>query len=147
MKATEGKIGRVFVLRLEDGDMIPACIEEFAASKGIKTGHVVLVGGIGEGQLVVGPRHSAEMPPEPMLLPVDGAHEAVANGVLAPDASGKPILHIHGALGRSGQTIAGCLRHGVKTWLVAEAVIYEIVGAKAARKKDKASGFTLLEVE
>ncbi|MDD5127854.1 MAG: DNA-binding protein [Dehalococcoidales bacterium] len=147
MKATEGKIGRVFVLRLEDGDIVPDCIEEFAASKGIKTGHVVLVGGIGEGQIVVGPRKSAQMPPEPMLLPVDGAHEAVANGILAPDESGKPVLHIHGALGRSGQTITGCLRNGVKTWLVAEAIIYEITGAKAARKKDRKSGFTLLEVE
>lgn len=95
----------------------------------------------------MGPRKTEEMPPDPMLLPVDGAHEVVANGILAPDETGKPVLHIHGALGRSGQTITGCLRHGVKTWLVAEAIIYEITGARAVRKKDTKSGFTLLEVE
>lgn len=47
MKATEGKPGRVFVLRLEDGDIVPDCIKQFAAAKNIKVGHVVLVGGIG----------------------------------------------------------------------------------------------------
>jgi len=34
MKACEGKIGRVFVVRLEDGDVVPECIERFARKKG-----------------------------------------------------------------------------------------------------------------
>ena len=94
---------------------------------------------------MVGPRRSHEMPPEPMLLPIDGAHEVAGVGVLAPDENGKPVLHIHAALGRSGQTMTGCLRPGVKTWLVAEAILYEILGAKVKRVKDKKSGFTLLQ--
>ncbi|MFA5367898.1 MAG: PPC domain-containing DNA-binding protein [Dehalococcoidia bacterium] len=145
MKSCEGKIGRVFILRLEDGDVLPECIERFAAENHISTGNVILVGGIGDGQIVVGPRHSEQMPPEPMLLPVDGAHEVAGVGVIAPDESGKPVLHIHAALGRSGQTMTGCLRPGVTTWLVGEAIIYEIVGAKAMRVKDKKSGFSLLQ--
>ena len=52
-----------------------------------------------------------------MLLPIDGAHEVAAVGVIAPGEDGKPVLHIHGALGRSGKTTAGCLRPGVTTWL------------------------------
>ncbi len=146
MKATEGRLGRVFVVRLEDGDVVPDCIERFAEEKAIKVGHVILVGGIGGGQVVVGPRVSTEMPPEPMLLPVEGVHEVAGVGVLAPGPDGKPTLHIHAALGRAGQTITGCLRPGVTTWLVGEAIIYEIVGAKAARVKDKKSGFSLLEI-
>ena len=146
MKASEGKIGRVFVIRLEDGDMLPSCIERFAEEKGISTGHVILVGGIGEGQIVVGPRRSDEMPPEPMLLPIDGAHEVAGVGVIAPGEDGKPVLHIHAALGRSGSTMTGCLRPGVKTWLVGEAILYEIVGTSAKRVKDEESGFNLLEV-
>lgn len=147
MKASEGKIGRIFVIRLEDGDVIPDCIESFAKEKGITTGQVILVGGIGAGQVVVGPRRSDEMPPEPMLLPVDGAHEVVGVGVIAPDKDVKPVLHIHAALGRSGQTLTGCLRYGVKTWLIGEAIIYEITGTRAVRSKDSKSGFTLLDVE
>ncbi len=146
MQASEGRIGRVFVVRLEDGDVVPDCIERFAAEKGISVGHVILVGGIGDGEVVVGPRDSAEMPPEPMLLPVDGAHEVVGAGIIAPDKDGKPVLHIHASLGRSGQTLTGCLRPGVKTWLVGEAIIYEILDAKASRLPDKASGFDLMEV-
>jgi len=146
MKASEGRMGRVFVMRLEDGDVLPDCIERFAAEKGISVGQVILVGGIGGGEVVVGPRDSEEMPPEPVLLPVDGAHEVAGVGIVAPDKEGKPVLHIHAALGRSGQTLTGCLRPGVKTWLVGEAIIYEILGAKATRLPDKESGFDLMEV-
>ena len=146
MKATEGRMGRVFILRLEDGDVVPESIEEFADEKGIVTGQVVLFGGIGGGQVVVGPRQSGVRPPEPMLLPLDGAHEVAGVGVIAPSADGKPVLHIHAALGRSGKTTTGCLRPGVKTWLVAEAVIYEILGADAVRLSDEESGMALLRV-
>ncbi|UCD09721.1 MAG: DNA-binding protein [Dehalococcoidales bacterium] len=147
MKVSEGRIGRVFVIRLEDGDVVPECIEKFAEDNGISVGQVVLVGGIGGGEVVVGPRHSDDMPPDPVLLPVDGAHEVAGVGVLAPDEAGKPVLHIHGALGRSGKTLTGCLRPGVTTWLVAEAVIYEILDIKVTRIYDEASQFKLLEVE
>ena len=145
MKASEGRLGRVFVIRLEDGDMVPGSIERFAEENGISVGHVILVGGIGEGDVVVGPRRSHERPPQPMLLPIDGAHEVAGIGVIAPDERGRPVLHIHAALGRSGKTTTGCLRFGVKTWLVGEAIIYEILGAKVARVRDMNSGFDLLE--
>lgn len=146
MKASEGKIGRVFLLRLEDGDVLPECIERFAAEKSIKTGQVVLVGGIGGGQVVTGPRRSDVMPPEPLLIPVDGAHEVVGVGIIAPDKSGRPVLHIHASLGRAGRAITGCLRPGVTTWLVAEAIIFQVTGLSARRMPDKKSGFDLLEV-
>ncbi len=145
MKASEGRLGRVFVIRLEDGDVLPECIERFAEENGVAVGHVILVGGIGDGEVVVGPRRSGQRPPEPMLLPIDGAHEVAGVGVLAPGEDGKPVLHIHAALGRSGSTITGCLRPGVTTWLVAEAILYEILDARVARIRDSESGFQLLE--
>ncbi len=145
MKACEGRIGRVFVIRLEDGDVVPECIERFAEESGVFVGHAILVGGIGAGDVVVGPRRSEERPPTPMLLPIDGAHEVVGVGVLAPGEDGKPALHIHAALGRAGQTMTGCLRYGVTTWLVGEVILYEILGADVARIKDEQSGFELLE--
>jgi len=147
MKAGQGRTGRVFVIRLEAGDVVPDCIERFAEEKGVSVGQVILVGGIGDGQVVVGPLRSEEMPPEPLFLPVDGAHEVAGVGVLAPGEDGKPTLHIHAALGRSGQTLTGCLRPGVTTWLVAEAILYEILGVDAVRVTDEESGFALLEVK
>jgi len=144
MKASEGRLGRVFVIRLEDGDKLPDCLEEFAREKGITHGQAILVGGIGSGDVVVGPRNSEQRPPEPMLLPIDGAHEVLAVGVLAPDAKGKPVLHIHGALGRSGKTTTGCFRPGVFTWVVGEAILIELLGVTASRLKDPETGFYLL---
>ncbi|NJD04851.1 MAG: DUF296 domain-containing protein [Ruminiclostridium sp.] len=146
MKATEGRIGRVFVLRLEDGDMVPESIEKFALDNGIEVGHATLLGGIKKGNIVVGPRNMAELPPVKMTYPIDDAYEIVASGLIAPDEKMKPVLHIHGALGRSEKSICGCLREGVETWLVGEAIIYEIIGADAIRILDDKSGFVLLNV-
>ena len=147
MQAAEGKMGRVFMLRLEEGDLLPAVIEHFAEEKSIKNGFVLLVGGIGSGQVVVGPRITEQMPPDPMLLPIDGAHEVVGVGVLAPGENGKIGMHMHAAMGRSGKTTTGCIRPGVKTWLVAEAIVYEITGIDARRILEKKSGFGLLQVK
>ena len=146
MKASEGHIGRVFVIRLENGDVIPDCIERFASERKISLGQVLIIGGIGKGQVVVGPRDSDEMPPEPMLIPIDGAHEVVGIGLIASNKQGQPVLHIHAALGRSGNSTTGCLRPGVTTWLVGEAIIHEILGVDAVRVLSKDTGFDLLEV-
>lgn len=147
MKACEGQIGRAFVIRLEHGDVVPTCIERFAEENKISAGHVIMVGGIDTGEVVVGPRYSNEMPPQPMLLPVDNAHEVLGVGVLAPGEDGKPVLHMHAALGRSGATMTGCLRPGVSTWLVGEVIIYEIVAADVTRVRDQESGFILLDIK
>ncbi|HHN46366.1 MAG TPA: DUF296 domain-containing protein [Planctomycetes bacterium] len=145
MRYTEGRVGRVFVVRLEHGDEIPSCIENFAAGKNVLHAQAIIVGGIGGGQIVVGPRRSDVLPPDPMLIPVDGAHEVVGVGVIAPDATGRPVLHMHAALGRSGGTATGCVRPGVTTWMVGEVVLIELEGVQATRIMDAATGFALLE--
>ena len=81
-----------------------------------------------------------------LFLPLDGAHEVVSVGVIAPDERGKPVLHIHAALGRSGNTTTGCLRPGVTTWMVGEVILVEITGTDAARVLNKKTGFERLQV-
>lgn len=145
MKACEGQIGRVFVIRLEDGDEMPVCVERFAAEKRVRAGFAIFVGGVGDGELVVGPRRSTERPPQPMTLPLTEAHEVLGAGVLAPKEDGTPVLHMHASLGRMGTSLTGCIRPGVKTWLVGEVILYEVVGVDVARVADQATGFSLLE--
>jgi len=41
--------------------------------------------------------------------------------------------------------MTGCLRPGVKTWVVAEAILYEITGIDMARIMDEDTGFALLQ--
>lgn len=132
MKVSEGIVGRVFVVRLEDGDELPGVIENLAREKGIRAASVVLVGGIGSGKVVVGPETPA-VPPEPMIRELDGVHEIVGVGTLFCNEKGEPKLHLHGAMGRDGRTITGCTREGVKVWLVVEAIITEITGTGARR--------------
>ncbi len=133
------------MIRLENGDLIPDCLEEFAGEKKIKAGLVTVIGGVGVGNIVTGPRKTDEMPPEPIITPVDEAHEVSATGVIALDEQGQPKLHMHGSLGRNGNVLAGCFRPGLKTWLVGEVVICEILGVDSKRVLDQESGFALLE--
>ena len=146
MKGVEAGIGRVFIIRLEDGDRLPECIEKFAADHRIVTGQVFFIGGSAKGQVVVGPRKTREMPPDPVLLPFTEAHEVLGIGLLAPGENDKTVLHMHAAFGRGEKVIAGCIRFGIDTWLIGEVVIYEIVKARVKRTRDKKSGFELLDV-
>jgi predicted DNA-binding protein with PD1-like motif len=147
MKAIEGKLGRIFILRLEHNDALPKCIEDFAAEKQIQLAQVVFIGGIYNGNLVAGPRNTGDSRPDPIVLPVHEASDAAAVGIIAPAENGRPALHMHGALGRAGQTMAGCFQAGVSVWLVGEAVIYEILSeSKAKRIVDKTAKLTLFEI-
>ncbi len=146
MRCSEGKIGRVFVIRLEDGDKLPEVIEDFAKGKGISRGMCLLIGGIGDkGKIVVGPEDGETMPVVPMVTELSGVHEIVGVGTLFPDSNGNPSLHMHAALGREGKTITGCIRLGIETWKLGEVVLLEITDNTACRKKDPALGFNLME--
>lgn len=147
MIASEGSVGRVFVLRLEDGDRLPECIERFAGEQGVSRGLCALVGGIGEGRLVVGPEHPDASPVVPMLHSLEGVHEAAAVGTLFPDAEGSPRLHMHAALGREGRTRTGCIRQGIDVWKLGEFVLLEILGVRLSRRKDAETGFEVLVPE
>jgi hypothetical protein len=46
MRVSEGGTARVFVIRLEDGDMVPTCIERFAHQQGVSVAHMIMVEGV-----------------------------------------------------------------------------------------------------
>jgi len=144
MQYSEGTIGRVFTLRLEDGERVPDCIEQFAKEHDIMVAHCTLIGGIDKGNIVVGPEDGDAPVIEPMLFPIEAAHEVAAMGTLFPNEDGVPVLHMHAALGRDGKTHTGCIRPGLDVWLVGEVIIMEILNTDMLRKKDTKSGLTLL---
>jgi predicted DNA-binding protein with PD1-like motif len=140
-------MGRVVVMRLEDGDVVHECIERVAAAEGISRGFALLVGGVDQDStVVVGPEDGGVRPVVPMERVLYGVHEAAGVGTVFPDEKGRPVLHMHAALGRDDRTVAGCIRRGVKTWVVLEAILVEIVGNDAVRRADPATGFDLLQV-
>lgn len=147
MKSAEGRIGRAFVLRLEDGDRIPDCIEQFAKENGIVGALCALLGGIGEGTLVVGPEDGDASPIVPILEHFKSVHEAAAVGTIFLDEENNPRLHMHAALGREGRTRSGCVRTGVDVWKICEVVILEILDTRMVRRLDETTGFQVLSKE
>ncbi len=140
-------MGRVFVLRLEDGDRVPDCIEEFAKENGINGALCALVGGIGGGTIVVGPEQPDASPIVPILNTFKSVHEAAAVGTIFADEENIPRLHMHAAFGRDGHTRTGCVRTGVDVWKLVEVVILEILDAGMIRRLDKTTGFQMLSKE
>lgn len=145
MFATEGSVGRVFILRLEDGDEIAPCIEKFARDHGIQTGYVSFIGGATGGEISIGARSSAARPVDPAVQKVEGACDAAACGLLAPGNDGQPVLQLHGSFGREAAALTGGVRPQVKTWVTGEAILYEILGANCRRVPDSASGLAFLQ--
>lgn len=145
MKYTEAKQGRVFVIRLEDGEIVHERIEQFVKDHGIERATLFAVGGADKGTLlVVGPGESRSNPVKPMIHELDDAHEITGSGTLFPDDHGNPILHMHMACGRKENTVTGCIRNGVKVWQVMEIILTELLECTAKRLYDPNTGFKLL---
>lgn len=147
MKYEQASLGRVFILRFEDGDVINDTVEAFAREQGVSHGIAFYVGGTADGsRLIVGPDAARDDQIVPLVHTLVGARETFAFGTLAPDESGEPSLHMHAAAGREGDATVGCSRAGLETWLVREVVVIEITGSRATRKLDHPSGFRLLDL-
>lgn len=148
MKYTEAKMGRVFILRLHDGDRLPDVLEAFATEKKVSTALCFFLGGAKENsRVVVGPKNGFAVPPEPMVTLLEGVHEACGVGTIFADEYGKPKLHMHSSFGRSENTVTGCVRMGVDIWRIGEVVMLELGCEKACREKNKETGFEFLEIK
>ena len=147
MQFTEGTIGRIFILRLEDGEVLNDTIEAFAREHDVGHAMVTYLGGSADGsRVVVGPDAARLDAVIPLTHAMEGIREVLALGTLIADEAGRPVLHMHAAAGREGGATVGCTRAGVQVWLVGEVVIQEILGAAAQRVTDPATGFGLLQV-
>ena len=137
-----GSIGRVIVARGLDGEDVYAEIESIAAKENIRSGMVLVVGGLRSAKVVVGPK-DPHGPIEPLYRQFDDARELAGVGTLFSDKSG-PKLHLHGAIGRGEEVIAGCPRGGATVFCILEVVIVEITGVDASRELDPELGLKLL---
>ena len=145
MKYCQAKQGRIFVIRLEDGDVVHEAIESFARDHDIRAGALVVLGGADEGsRLVVGPEEFRASPVVPMELVLRDVREVAGTGTLFPDEEGHPVLHMHMACGRESSTITGCVRRGVRVWHIMEIVLFELTDTTGVRKLDKETGFYML---
>lgn len=142
MQYQVGKIGRVVVARGFDGEDVYAPIEQIARREGIRSGVVIVVGGLRSGRVVVGPKRTTG-PIEATFTEFDDAREVVGVGTVFWDDDG-PALHLHAGIGRGQEAIVGCPRGGATAFCVLEVVLIEIEGIDARRRLDAELGLKLL---
>jgi predicted DNA-binding protein with PD1-like motif len=145
MKFSQARQGRIFVLRLEDGEIVHEVIERFAGEQRIAAAALIVLGGADDGsRLVVGPAEDRGLPLEIMEQVLSHAHEVAGTGTLFRDEDGRPLLHMHMACGREGATTTGCIRQGVKVWHVMEVIVFELLDSPARRVVEQPLGLRLL---
>jgi len=145
MKYSEAKPGRIFIIRLEDGEIIHEEIERFAQDHSINAAAIIILGGVDkDSKLIVGPEEGRVNPINPMEHILKDVHEAMGTGTLFPDEEGNPVIHIHMSFGRNDKSLTGCIRSGVNVWEVMEAIIFELIDTNSKRILDEKTGFKLL---
>ena len=135
MQYTEGQIGRIFVVRIDDGEDMLISLRQFISDKSIQAGTILFLGALMNGRMVTGPEDPV-IPPVPHFVLFEGGWEVFGVGTIYPGEGG-PHIHYHASVGRSGHALTGCLREKAITYLIVEAVIMEFNGLSARREFDK----------
>jgi len=128
MRYTQANQGRIFIIRLEDGDIVHEKIEKFAREQSVKAAALIILGGADkDSKLIVGPEHGRREPIIPMEHVLDNVHEIAGTGTIFPDEKSEPVLHMHMVCGRKVSSVTGCVRKGVKVWHVMEVILFELL--------------------
>lgn len=144
MEYQKGTIGRVFVVRFEDGEDVLKNLASLSLRENIRSAVFNLIGGIKKGRIVVGPENE-ELPPNPVWRELKESHEVLAIGTIFWQDN-EPKVHLHGTFGKRENIIVGCLRELSETFLVIESIIFEMQGISAKREYDEKSGLVLLKM-
>jgi len=142
MEYAVGNIGRVFLLRFDDGDDLLGELEALAAKENVRAGWFQLLGGLRKAEVVTGPE-APTMPPKPVWRTVEGAQEILGIGSLFWEGD-QPRLYLHAALGHHGETLVSCVRRATRVYLIIEIFLFEIVAIAASRPWDANRGFNRL---
>jgi hypothetical protein len=141
---TQGKIGRIFLLKFENNDILLDKLSEFVKKEKLKAASMIFIGALRKGDLVTGPKQPV-IPPIPNKVYFKDGWEVMGIGTIFTNKSG-PQIHIHGSMGKSQKVLTGCVRGKSKVFLVIEAVVFELKGLKATKSIDPKTGLNLLRI-
>lgn len=145
MQYSEATTNRVFILRLEEGEILHEQIETVVKQKNITTALLQVVGGVNTGSvLVVGPEDAMARPVIKQKITLTNVYESTGTGTIFPDEDGNPMMHLHLACGRGDRALTGCASDGIIIWQVMEVIITELTNCSAKRVLDASTGFKLL---
>lgn len=144
MEYTKGVIGRVFLVKFQDDDVLIDNLILLAKKEKIKSATMVFIGALKKGDLVTGPKKPV-IPPEPNKVVFKDGWEVMGIGTIFTNSKG-PQLHVHASMGKKNKVLTGCVRGKSKVFLVVEAVIIELKGVKASKDIDLKTGLNLLRI-
>lgn len=142
MEYRTGSIGRVLMIRFDDGDDVLEGLKEIVIKEQVKSCWFQILGGIRHTRAVTGPEKPV-MQPTPVWCEVDGARESIGTGSIHFDGV-EPKIHLHSALGHHGETMTACIREHTKVYLVLEVMLLEVNGLQASRPWFEKGGFNQL---
>ena len=141
MQYSEGQVGRVFTVRIDDGEDFLREIERIVAAMNIQNGTIQFLGAVRSAKIVTGPKEPV-IPPSPRGEEILGGWELLGLATIYPGEDG-PSIHLHTAAGKGIRSLAGCLREKAEVYLVIEAIVTEFVGISARRLPDEKTGVNL----
>jgi predicted DNA-binding protein with PD1-like motif len=144
MRYTKGSVGRIFLAKFDDGDILIDRLSELVRKERVTAGVMVFLGALNKGELVTGPKKPV-IPPSPNKVDFKDGWEVMGIGTVFTNKSG-PQIHIHASMGKKNKVLTGCVRGKSKVFLVIEAVICELKGVKAAKEIDPKTGLNLLKI-
>ena len=144
MEYTKGTIGRVFLVKFVDDDVLIDNLSFLAKQETIKAATIIFIGALKKGDLVTGPKQPV-IPPEPNKVAFKDGWEVMGLGTIFTNSKG-PQIHIHASMGKKNKVLTGCLRGKSKVFLVIEAIIIELKGVRASKDIDPKTGLNLLRI-
>lgn len=144
MRYTKGTIGRVFLAKFDDGDILIDKLGDLARKEKIRAASLIFLGALKEGTLVTGPRKPV-IPPAPNRVSFKDGWEVMGIGTIFTNKSG-PQIHIHSSLGKKQRVLTGCVRGKSRVFLVIEAIVLELKGVRASKDIDPRTGLNLLRI-
>ena len=145
MEYTQVQLGRVFIIRLDNGDDLLDSIKQITIKENIKTGFAHIIGACSKSNVVLGPKERS-LPPVPYYWNFDDARELLGFAFIAQE-NNEPKIHLHSGIGHYTETKLGCIRNECNVFLTVEAVIQEVISNNITRKYDVNCKASLLNFE
>ncbi|MFB6346676.1 MAG: PCC domain-containing protein [bacterium] len=126
MDVQEFRSKRWFRLLLEDDESLKASIRDASRERGIGFGWIQVVGEIKDPKLASGYRleENGDTPEKIMVEPGE-SHHVLGVGSVRKSGDGREV-HLHGPMGRDGETTTGCWAGDQSVFKGLEVVLVEL---------------------
>jgi hypothetical protein len=103
MQYSEGQIGRVFTVRIDDREDFISEVRRFVAAMNIQSGMIHFLGAVRSARIVTGPKEPV-IPPAPRREEIFGGWELLGFATIYPGRRDRPSISIRQRGGESGRS-------------------------------------------